>query len=104
LSTEYVRNTISFKQQNGRPPKKKPDTTHLLSKKKKADSYLPTPFYVAQRQRAEPPSPVPSEEQMSGESYFSDSTSTSSILSNHPSNPSPIHIQPMQNNSNEPQH
>jgi len=74
----------------------------ITPKKTRADSYSPTPLYAAQRQRAEPPSPVPSEEQLSGESYFSDSTSTSSILSNHPPNPSPIHIHSMQNNSNVP--
>ncbi|KAL4143430.1 hypothetical protein QTP88_005761 [Uroleucon formosanum] len=52
---------------------------------------------AAQRHHAKPPSPEVDEE-ISGESYFSDSTSTSSILSNHPPSPSPTPKYPKQNN------
>jgi len=64
--------------------------------KTRNDSYSPPPLHAAQLQRAEPPSP---DRQMSGESYFSDSTSTLSILSNQPPSLSPTTNHSKQNNS-----
>ncbi|CAI6364219.1 unnamed protein product [Macrosiphum euphorbiae] len=73
------------------------------SKKTRNNSYSPPPLHAAQLQRVEAPSPESFDEQMSGESYFSDSTSTLSILSNHPPSPSPTQNHPKQINSDESQ-
>lgn len=89
------------KTMGGRRAKRKRTPPVSSSKKTRDDTYSPPPLLAARRQREAPPSPESIDEQLSGESYFSDSDSTiaSSILSNHSPNLPPAPNHPNQNNS-----